>query len=316
MKPSTRSYYEQVVTRAVVAIAARLDEAIDLAALARDAGLAPLHFHQIVAGMIGETPLALHRRLRLERAAARLLTTDDAVTAIAFDAGYETHESFTRAFRAAFGSAPSMFRTDARAAGACQPPRSTRLAAVCGVHFGHLAAPDVAQHLTLFTVAGGITMQVELEALEEMRVAAVRHRGPYHQIGEAFGRLGALVGGQDGGGPAGQMVALYHDDPDAVAPEALRSDAGLTLAWGTPLPSGTTELRIPKGRYVCYRHVGPYSELPDVWKRLLGQWLPASGHRIVPDGVSFELYRNTPLTAAPTELITEIYVPVGDGQSA
>lgn len=315
MKPSTRSYYEQIVVRAVGAIAAGLDEALDLAALAREAALAPLHFHQIVAGMIGETPLALHRRLRLERAAAQLLASDDAITSIAFFAGYETHESFTRAFRAAFGAAPSVFRTEARAAaGECRPPRSTRLAAVCGVHYGD-AVSELAHRITL---AGGTNMHVELKSLASMRAAAVRHRGPYHQIGEAFGRLGALVGGAHEDGPASgtQMIAVYHDDPEAVAPEALRSDAALTIAEGAPLPAGTTELRIAGGCYACCRHVGPYSELPDVWRRLLGQWLPQSGHRVVPDGVSFEIYRNTPMDTAPSELITEICVPVEDGQAA
>lgn len=316
MKPSTRSYYQQVVARAVAAIATHLDEAVDLASLARDAALAPLHFHQIFAGMIGETPLALHRRLRMERAASRLLDGEDAITTIAFAAGYETHESFTRAFRAAFGAAPSVFRSEARAArGECRPPRSTRLGAVCGVHYGDGLEDARADAGPVITFTGGTTMHVELKTLEAMRTAAVHHVGPYHQIGEAFGRLGALVGAQNGA-PGGQMVAVYHDDPEAVPPDALRSDAALTIADGAKLPAGTTELTIPGGRYACYRHVGPYSELPDVWQRLLGQWLPQSGHRIVAGGVSFEIYRNTPMDTAPALLITEIYVPVGDGQSA
>ncbi len=60
--------------------------------------------------MVGESLKAHVRRLRLERAAHRLKGSDQAVTRIAFDAGYETHESFTRAFRAMFGESPSGFR--------------------------------------------------------------------------------------------------------------------------------------------------------------------------------------------------------------
>ena len=157
-------------------------------------------------------------------------------------------------------------------------------------------------------------MDVEIKTIAPMRLAAVRHRGRYHQIGEAFGRLGALFGGAPPSGTL--MVAVYHDDPEAVAPEALRSDAALTLAPDAPLPSGTSELHLPGGKYACHRHVGPYSELPDVWPRLLGQWLPASGLRLVADGVSFEIYRNTPMDTAPAALITDLYVPVEDGQSA
>jgi AraC family transcriptional regulator len=60
--------------------------------------------------MVGETPVELLRRLRLERAAWQLGHTDRAVTEIAFDAGYETHEAFTRAFRANYNASPSGFR--------------------------------------------------------------------------------------------------------------------------------------------------------------------------------------------------------------
>lgn len=42
------------------------------------------------------------RRLRLERAAAHLRNTNRSVLEIALEAGYQAHESFTRAFEAAF----------------------------------------------------------------------------------------------------------------------------------------------------------------------------------------------------------------------
>ena len=48
--------------------------------------------------------------MRLERAAQQLAFEDKAVTRVAFDAGYETHESFTRAFGAHFSISPSDFR--------------------------------------------------------------------------------------------------------------------------------------------------------------------------------------------------------------
>src|SRR6266542_210510 len=107
MKPETRSFYEQAVQRAVEQIARNLDEALDLETLARSACLSPFHFHRVFRGMTGETPLELIRRLRMERAAARLIESDGAITEIAFDAGYETHEAFTRAFRECFSTSPS-----------------------------------------------------------------------------------------------------------------------------------------------------------------------------------------------------------------
>lgn len=73
MKSETRSFYHQAVRRTVERIIAGLDEALDLELLARAAALSPFHFHRVFRGMIGETPLELHRRLRLERAAHRQL---------------------------------------------------------------------------------------------------------------------------------------------------------------------------------------------------------------------------------------------------
>lgn len=69
VKAETRSFHELAVARAVRRVVASLDEALDLKALAREAGLAPFQFHRIFRGMVGETPLEPHRPLRLERAA-------------------------------------------------------------------------------------------------------------------------------------------------------------------------------------------------------------------------------------------------------
>jgi AraC family transcriptional regulator len=76
------------VVRAVERVARSLDEA----------ALSASHFQRVFRGLVGETPLELHRRLRLERAAERLSRTRAGVTAIAFDAGYDTLEAFPRAF--------------------------------------------------------------------------------------------------------------------------------------------------------------------------------------------------------------------------
>lgn len=299
MKADTRSHYAGVVDRTIERIVTHLDHALDLGELARAEGVASFHFHRLFRGMVGETALALARRLRLERAAWRLAHTDQPVTTIAFEAGYEAHEAFTRAFRAHYDAAPMQFRER-------RYPR-IELAAKCGVHFlpGGTVTPFIARD------SGGAHMDVVITARPARRLAAVRHIGPYNQIPLAFERLGQLLG------PAAQalhaagsdMMAIYYDDPESVPPTELRSDAAVVVPDDFALPSGIAEQRLQAGPYACTVHVGPYEHLGDTWARFLGEWLPASGRRLRNEP-SYEVYQNDPRTTPKTELRTELCLPL------
>ena len=72
--------------------------------------LSRFHFQRLFHRLLGETPGELRRRLRLECAAHQLCTTQQTVTDIAFDAGYESLEGFSRAFHRAYGLSPSHYR--------------------------------------------------------------------------------------------------------------------------------------------------------------------------------------------------------------
>ncbi|WP_319458942.1 AraC family transcriptional regulator [Micromonospora sp. RTP1Z1] len=88
-----------------------LDEpAISPADLAARAHLSRFHFDRLIAAATGEPPGALRRRLLLERAAHRLVTGDRTILEIAVEAGYGSHEAFTRAFLRAYGATPTAVR--------------------------------------------------------------------------------------------------------------------------------------------------------------------------------------------------------------
>jgi AraC family transcriptional regulator len=88
--------------------------------------LSRFHFDRLVTAAGGEPPASLRRRILLERAAYRLITTGDELLPIALDAGYSSHEAFTRAFRRAYGQAPSRWR---------RKPTQFRIDAPSKVHF-------------------------------------------------------------------------------------------------------------------------------------------------------------------------------------
>jgi AraC-like DNA-binding protein len=105
-----------------------LAETLDLTGeeRARRMHLSRFHLDRIVSSTGGEPPGRMRRRLLLERAAYQLAVTDRQVTDIAIEAGFDSHEGFTRAFRREYGVAPTRWR---------QHPTRTQLPAPSRVHF-------------------------------------------------------------------------------------------------------------------------------------------------------------------------------------
>ena len=82
------------------------EEHDDLAAMARGAHSSAYHFSRRLVRGAGEAPVAMRRRVMLERAAWQL-RQGATVTEVAWAAGYESTDGFARAFARAFGCAPS-----------------------------------------------------------------------------------------------------------------------------------------------------------------------------------------------------------------
>jgi AraC-like DNA-binding protein len=102
------------------------DHEVSAAELAAQSFFSRFHFDRVVFAAAGETPSRFRRRVLLERAAFRLVTTDAGVLDIAVEAGYSSNEAFTRAFQRAYGTAPSTWRTS---------PTPIQLESPNGVHF-------------------------------------------------------------------------------------------------------------------------------------------------------------------------------------
>lgn len=77
--------------------------------LARRAHFSRDHLDRLLAAATGETPVALRRRLLLERAAWQLRRGGLAPSDVAQVAGYGSLAAFSRAFKAAYGVGPSAY---------------------------------------------------------------------------------------------------------------------------------------------------------------------------------------------------------------
>jgi AraC family transcriptional regulator len=126
-----------------------LDQEQDANGLARHAYQSRTQFYRVFRAMIEETPVAMRRRLLLERAAWQLSCTQLSVTDISLNANYRSLEAFTRAFRKAFRVSPSLYRR--------MGATSTHLHATNGIHHhsGRDDTKGVGQFMDLFDIFSG-----------------------------------------------------------------------------------------------------------------------------------------------------------------
>lgn len=266
----------------------RLAEEPTLDELAAAADLSPFHFHRLFRGLVGETVAGYSRRLRLERAAYRIEHGEDDLLVVAMDAGYGSHEAFTRAFRRQFGVPPSKYRDAVK---------------------GEAAAPDPASDTASDT---GGELEIRIERIEPTTVACVRHVGPYSEVGGAWKALmkwgwAKMLFGSP------KTFGLSHDDPDVTEPERLRYDACMAVAPGTRT-RGRVELRdLPGGAFAVTLHRGDYGSIGDTYARLFAQVVTrgVDGRSwSLGDPPAREVYLNDPRRTKPADLRTEIWMPV------
>ncbi len=81
-----------------------------MAEIATQVGVHPVHLSRTFTRFHGCTMGEYVRRLRVERAAAELRTTDRPLSAIALDAGFADQAHFSRVFKRIMGETPARFR--------------------------------------------------------------------------------------------------------------------------------------------------------------------------------------------------------------
>lgn len=91
-------------------ISENLDQPLNREVLADVAGFSIPHFHRVFTAHTGESAINYIRRVRLLRAGRKLRMGAVDIMAVALAAGYESHTSFSKAFRKQFGISPSAFR--------------------------------------------------------------------------------------------------------------------------------------------------------------------------------------------------------------
>ncbi len=278
-RQATWDDYQRRIARTIQHLERHLDGELSLPELADVANFSPCHFHRVFRALTGEGVAEHVRRLRLERAATRLRNTSRSILEIALEAGYQAHESFTRAFEAAFHTSPSHYRAE----------RS-------------FLAPSIAVGDLPETAA-------RMERIGPLSVIRLRHVGPYSDVGKTFERLAGWVGARGLFGPWTQGLGISYDDPEVTPPEHLRYEAAFTAPRAVPGEGEIQALDLPVRDYATTIHKGPYSGLAVAYAGLV-RWYLRHGEGEISDAPALEFYLNQPGHTAPESLLTKICLPV------
>jgi len=273
--------YDERLSRVAAYIYAHLDDELDLNSLAEVAYLSPYHFHRIYRAVRGETIATTVRRLRLHRAASQLAQSSASVEDISRQAGYKNVQSFTRIFNASYGMPPARYRS----------------------HGNHTHYPPQPSDRSL------AMYNVPLKTIPDLEVVSIKHQGAYNKIGQAYDQLFGWLSKRGLVDEKTRVLSIGYDDPATVPEDELRSRACVTVSKPCTLEAPLERITIEGGRYAVLRYKGSYEALPAIYQWLFGTWLLQSGYELR-DAPPFEEYLNTPLDTAPTELLTDIYLPL------
>jgi AraC family transcriptional regulator len=293
---TTWNDYQGRILRVLTHIQGHLDAALDLEELARVACFSSFHFHRVFAAMTGETIADHVRRLRLERAAIELRAGGKPVVQVALDAGYQAHEAFTRAFKAAYGVSPAEFR---RATGliALRPAPS-------GVHF----RPGVP--LTTFNTNHITTkvMKVITRKIKPLRVAYLRHIGPYENVSQTWTDLIARLSADQQIHKRSRFIGIGHDNPSVTPATELRYDACITVAEAYEPKKPVAVQTIAGGDHAVVKNC-PVEKIKEAFQYLYSKWLARSSRELRP-APGFMILVSARDTVAPKKQRVDIYMPL------
>lgn len=284
--------YQERILKVLIYIQNNLDADLSLENLAEIAHFSPYHFHRIFTAHTGESIKSYIRRLRLERARRDLMYTEKAIIRIAERAGYDTQQSFHRAFKEAFNETPKAYRKKFK----------TELETLANQT---LSTPTLNAAKTI------APKTVKIVTIEPIPVIFVRQIGSYEKIIETWLQLASAVSLDKIFSSDTQKIGIAYDSPDITPTEKLRYDACISTSG---LEHIATKGKLGKqtihgGKYAVITHHGSLQTIEKTYEYLFGIWLPQSGYEPA-DYPNFMLHRTLPMQTQEELLETDIYLPL------
>ncbi len=278
--------YQNQLSKVIEFIGKHLDEKLTLTQLSDNACFSKYHFHRLFTAYTGLSLQQYIRWLRLKRAAHQLIVDkDQSIINIAIEAGFESHEAFSRAFKQTCGISPSEFRQNKSSWQTWeQPPYQLPL-------------------------KGDMTVNVTIKNVEARRLAVIEHRGDPQLMGESVNKLISWAKAQpiNVKPKAGEAFGFAYGDPKLTPAADFRFDLAITIPEQITLTGEVIEKRLPAGRYAVAMHKGSRENIGDTVYKLYRDWLPQSEEELA-DLPCIFCYYNFEHEVAETELLAECWL--------
>jgi len=257
--------YEQRIGRVLVRISEELESELTPTSLARTAAFSSHHFQRIFHAVTGRTLGEYIRGQRLNRAAKELRETKTPIMHIAGSAGYETQESFTRAFARRFGTSPAAFRRSGGAPGWRDDPT------VIQFRRGNMGTQRDAH-----SKEADAMMEVNIQEVPKQRLAFIAPKdSSAEQVGLAAGTLMAHLA--ELGLSRFDVIHVLGEAPASGDMEE-RYDMGIAIGADVHIDDPSIRLgEIGSGEHAVAHYNGDFGSKRDAYDFLYGQGLPSRG---------------------------------------
>ena len=282
MKNITYNDYVQRINKVVAYINNHLDETLDLKTLSNEAALSDFHFHRIFKALKGEAIGGYITRLRLEATARLLRYTALTIEEIAFNIGYETPASLSKAFKNQYGITPTEYRTNKD----------------IYIMRKEIINPDLALKAP------------KIVTLEPKNLIYVALTGAYGSLdyGKAYEQLWAVIKAQKLFTKGIESICISYDDPKITEGSLQRSDVCLAIHKSTTPQEEVSCKTLAGGKYAVFFYQGSYENLSQVYDTAV-RWVIDHEYTLREEPF-FEKYLNDARRTPKEKLKTEIYIPI------
>jgi len=268
-----------------------LEEDLSLNMLSDIACSSKYHFQRQFSSYTGVGVHKFVQLLRLKRASYYLVFNREIkIIDIALQAKFESHESFSRAFKKLYGQTPSKFRHE--------PQWKPWLE-----KYSYKSINSIPK--------GKEKMNTEIVNFKKTKIAVKEHRGAVEFLNDSIAEFIEWRKSNDHSPVKNsQTFGIAYDDPKTTKPENFRFDiCGSTISEVPSNPQNIINKTIPAGRCVKIRHFGSHESMGEKIHYLYGHWL-ATHDEGLRDFPCFIHYVNLFPDVSEHELITDIYLPL------